>query len=144
MTMQTPFFTTIFLGNITKSVTVGRKRVLTMSVPDYYLSKKNKKPEVDIYQINLFDNDASKISKVEPNLESYLEDISNGNVLQNMEVDVKISMSKTYKNNKGVTVFPHPEFKMVGLRPHDFSDKIDVRNQSSELEEDIRDLSMPF
>lgn len=137
---KSAFFSTVFLGNIIKSVTVGRKRVLTLYVPDYYLSKKTGESVVDSYQINVFANDYKRMAELDPAFEDYIAKLDNHETLPNMELDIKISMSKIYKNNKGETVFPHPEFKLVGLRPHNLPEVLD----SSAITSNENAEDMPF
>ena len=139
---QSPYFRSIILGNITKSVTVGRKRVLTILVPDYYLSKKTGKSEVDAYQVNLFENDYNRLLKNNPTFQDVMERLDNGVASSNIEVDVKITMSKDYTNSKGIRVFPHPEFKVIDLQPHEVVTTSLLQNAPSELEDALED--MPF
>jgi len=142
---QSPFFHSIILGNITKSVTVGKKHVLTILAPDYYLSKKTGKSEVDSYQVNLFESDFKRLLDENPTFQDVIDRLNNGVSSTNMEVDVKITMSKEYTNAKGVKVYPHPEFKLLDVRPHETAASLAavLKSQTTELEESLSE-DMPF
>lgn len=133
---KTPYFTSIVLGNIVKDVVVGRKHVLTVLVPDYYLSKRTGKSEVDSYQINLFETDYQRLSVENEDFISAMDTLSKGGTAANMEIDIKITMSKPYTNTKGQWVFPHPEFKFVDIRQHRAVADIisNYKNEVTELE----------
>jgi len=140
---QSPYFTSILLGNVTKTVKVGRKSVLTILVPDYYLSKKTGKSEVDAYQVNLFENDYNRLMKNNATFQAVMERLDNGVSSNNMEVDIKITMSKDYTNNKGVRIFPHPEFKLIDIREHDVLTSTKLKAESTDLEDALEE-EMPF
>lgn len=142
---QTPFFRSIILGNITKSVTVGKKHVLTILAPDYYLSKKTGKSEVDSYQVNLFENDFNRLLTENPTFQDVIDRLKNGVSSTNMEVDIKITMSKEYTNAKGIKVYPHPEFKLLDVRSHEAATNLasSLKAQTTSLEEGLSE-EMPF
>lgn len=137
------YFTTVFLGNISKVVKVGKKTVITMVVPDYYLTKKNNKAEFDSYQINIFDaeyqecikQDSPHFREIDRALNQGIKEIN----IQNVEVDVKITMSKSYRNKSGQTVFPHPEFKFLDIRHH--INSREANDASDDMVEDVKKLS---
>lgn len=117
MLTTTNFNEVHFFGNIIKYTKVGKKVVLILSSPDFFHSTKDKK-EVDLYQINIFEKDFEKLLTTNDYFDKIIIDLNNDISSENVDILAKVIMTKTYINNKGQTVYPHPEFKFVAIEKH--------------------------
>lgn len=117
MLTPTNFNEVHFFGNITKYTKVGKKIVLTLSSPDFFHSTKDKK-EVDLYQINIFEKDFQELLTSNEYFGKIITDLDKDISSENVDLIAKVIMTKTYKNNKGQVIYPHPEFKFVSMSKH--------------------------